>query len=104
MSNTEPELSIAAEIFMLKHGPNGNVSEPHHLKRLDENPYFSNRRVRRFVEANMDMIIHHFVKETADDSGLNALNDAQRERQDELVGLLSEYLLTVREQILKEKS
>ena len=97
-------LDIAAEIDILKNGPNGNVSEPHHLKRFSISDFSKERATRRFVEANMDMLVHHFVKKTADDGGLNALNEAQRERQDHLVEVLSEYLLTVREQILKEKS
>jgi len=84
----------------------GKVSEPHHLRTMlnVSSKFAQERATKRFVEANLDMLIHHFVKATTDVDGLNALNDAQHERQDDLVEHITEYLLTIRAEILEEKS
>lgn len=95
---------IRGAVETIVNGPNGNVSEPHHLRGFDACSEFTRgRATRRFVDANMDMLVHHFIKETTAIGGLNVLTDAQHERQEHLTELLSEFLLTVREQILEDK-
>jgi len=96
------EIKEAVEVII--HGSNGNVSEPHHLHGFDACSEFTRgRATRRFVDANMDMLVHHFIKETTAIGGLNVLTEAQHERHEYLAEQLTEFLLTVREQIVKER-
>ena len=105
----EKSLDITPELQQifdaLRGNPSGEVSESHHLRGFNACADFTQgRATRRFVEANIDMLVHHFIKTTTDVDGLNALTEGQHERHEYLAEQLTEFLLTVRKQILEDKS
>ena len=91
------KLDITAALETLRNGPSGVVSEPFHLHGFNScSDFTKGRATKRFVEANMDMLVHHFVKETTYVDGINDISDEQVKRQDQLVELVTEYLLGIR--------